>query len=81
MISGRSIVCNSSVSGSGRVTVVDDVNHVLGIMSKFLFKTNYLNSSIAVFLNGQLLLSVEQVTRFTTVNLEETHVELESLWL
>ena len=58
------------------MAIVDNLVHFLLRRCMALREAIDLDLVISVFLNGQLLLTVEKVYDFATVNLEETHVEL-----
>ena len=58
------------------MAIVDNLVHLLLRRRMALREAIDLDLVISVFLNGQLLLTVEKVDDLATVNLEETHVEL-----
>ena len=56
--------------------IVDNLIHLLGAGGEAFSQAHDLNLGVAIFLNRQLLLTVQQIDHFATVNLEETHIEL-----
>lgn len=75
----RSVIGYGLMRGSHAVPVVNDVQHLLRRTRFPLFKPLHLHSLVFVLEDLEFLLAVEEVHDFSTVDLEETHLEAAAL--